>query len=88
MLADFVVGSGRYSMSRGVVGTVQGVGGSLSNVAAGTMVMLGGYPAAFAGLLVFAVLACGLAAMLPEPEDVKAKRMKRVREGAEPDGPD
>ncbi len=88
MLADFVVGSGRYSMSRGVVGTVQGVGGSLSNVAAGTMVMLGGYAAAFAGLAVVALLACGLATLLPEPEDVKEKRMKRVREGSEPDSPD
>ena len=44
ILADLVVGSGRYSMSRGVVGTVQGIGGSLSNVAAGTMVMLAGIP--------------------------------------------
>ena len=88
MLADLVIGSGRYSMSRGVVGTVQGVGGSLSNVAAGTMVMLGGYATAFAGLAVVALLACGLATLLPEPEDVKAERVKRVRKGAEPDPPD
>ena len=82
ILADLVVGSGRYSMSRGVVGTVQGVGGSLSNVAAGTMVMAGGYGAAFALLCVFASLACGLAALLPEPEDVKAARVERLRSEA------
>jgi hypothetical protein len=85
MLADFVVGSGRYSMSRGVLGTVQGVGGSLSNAAAGAMVMAGGYTAAFLGLAVFAVLACGLAALLPDPVAVKEKRVQRLRQGADPD---
>lgn len=85
VIADFVIGSGRYSMSRGVVGTVQGIGGSLSNVAAGTMVMLGGYPAAFAMLTLFALLACGLVLSLPEPADVKAERENRLRAGATPD---
>lgn len=80
ILADLVVGSGRYSMSRGVLGTVQGVGGSLSNVAAGSMVMIGGYAAAFGGLAVFALLACGLALLLPEPEAVKVRRLDRLRE--------
>jgi hypothetical protein len=50
ILADLIIGSGRYSTSRGVLSTVQGVGGSLSNAAAGFMVMLGGYTTAFAGL--------------------------------------
>ncbi len=50
MLADIVRGAGRYSMSRGFLGTVQGVGGSLSNVAAGAVVVWGGYSAAFAGI--------------------------------------
>jgi hypothetical protein len=84
ILADLVVGSGRYSMSRGVLGTVQGVGGSLSNVAAGSMVMLGGYAAAFAGLAVFALLACGLSLRLPEPEAVKARRMQQRLNRARP----
>lgn len=88
IIADLVVGSGRYSMSRGVLGTVQGVGGSLSNAAAGGMVLLGGYAAAFAGLAVFAGVACALVMLLPEPEAVKAERMKRVRAGAEPDAPE
>ncbi len=88
ILADIVVGSGRYSTSRGVVSTVQGVGGSLSNAAAGTMVLFGGYAAAFAMLSLFAVLACGLAASLPDPGDVKAERIKRLREDADPNRPD
>jgi predicted MFS family arabinose efflux permease len=82
ILADLVVGSGRYSMSRGVLGTVQGVGGSLSNVAAGSMVIIGGYAAAFGGLALFALLACGLALLLPEPEAVKARRTDALRESA------
>jgi MFS family permease len=82
ILADIVVGSGRYSASRGVLGTVQGAGGSISNAAAGTMVMLGGYAVAFAGLAFFALLACGLVALLPEPEHVKEERLRRLREQA------
>jgi len=81
ILADLVVGSGRYSMSRGVVGTVQGVGGSLSNVVAGSMVVAGSYGAAFAMLAVFALLACGLAMLLPEPAEVKKQRLQRSQAG-------
>ena len=50
-------GTGRYSTARGVVGTVQGVGGSLSNVVAGVIVVRAGYDAAFLALAVVAVLA-------------------------------
>jgi predicted MFS family arabinose efflux permease len=57
MLVDIVGGTGRYSMSRGLVGTVQGVGGSLSNVAAGAMVVWAGYAAAFAALVLVAATA-------------------------------
>jgi hypothetical protein len=72
-------------MSRGVLGTVQGVGGSLSNAAAGAMVMLGGYVAAFAGLAVAAMLAFALVMLMPEPADVKEERMRRLRQGADPE---
>jgi hypothetical protein len=85
ILADFVVGSGRYSMSRGVVGTVQGIGGSLSNIAAGALVMAGGYIAAFAALGICAVLACGLAFLLPNPEQVSEERVQQLRERREPE---
>ena len=88
IIADLVVGSGRYSMSRGVLGTVQGVGGSLSNAAAGFMVMWGGYTAAFVGLSIAAMLALALVALLPEPAAVKAQRVQRLREGADLDPPD
>jgi predicted MFS family arabinose efflux permease len=60
LLADLVGGSGRYSMSRGMVSTVQGVGGSLSNVAAGALVVWAGYGVAFAALAAVALAALGL----------------------------
>ncbi len=47
VLADVMRGTGRYTAARGVVGTVQGVGGSLSNAAAGLIVVQAGYDAAF-----------------------------------------
>ena len=67
MLADIVGGTGRYSMSRGLMGTVQGVGGSLSNVAAGAMVVWGGYGAAFVALTMVAAFAfCLVVFVMPE----------------------
>jgi predicted MFS family arabinose efflux permease len=67
VLADIVGRTGRYSLSRGVVGTVQGVGGSLSNVAAGAIVVWAGYGAAFAVLaLVAGLAACMVLFALPE----------------------
>jgi predicted MFS family arabinose efflux permease len=57
VLMDIARGSGRYSVSRGLLGTVQGVGGSLSNVAAGVLVLHAGYSMAFALLAGFAVTA-------------------------------
>ena len=70
VLADLMGGTGRYSLSRGIVGTVQGVGGSLSNVAAGTMVVWGGYSATFAVLSLVAALACCVV-VLAMPETAK-----------------
>jgi predicted MFS family arabinose efflux permease len=85
LIADFVVGSGRYSTSRGVLGTVQGIGGSLSNGAAGALAVWGGYSAAFAGLAVFALVACGLVMLLPAPEAVRDERERRLRKASVPD---
>jgi hypothetical protein len=87
ILADLVAGSGRYSMSRGVVGTVQGIGGSLSNVAAGSAVTMAGYGPAFAMLAIFAMAACMLTMLLPDPASVKERRVALLRRGAEPDQP-
>jgi len=67
VLADIGAGTGRYSMSRGLLSTIQGVGGSLSNVAAGTMVVWGGYGATFASLAIVAALAsCLVVFAIPE----------------------
>ena len=43
ILADIMRGTGRYNAARGVVGTIQGIGGSASNVAAGLLVVGAGY---------------------------------------------
>jgi len=50
VLADLMRGTGRYNVSRGVLGTIQGVGGSLSQVVAGEIVVKLGYGAAFVSL--------------------------------------
>ncbi|MEJ1935655.1 MFS transporter [Nostoc sp. NIES-2111] len=62
LLADCVRGSGRYTFARGVLGTVQGVGGSLSNVVSGMLVSSNGYNATFLvlGVLGFLVLIGGM----------------------------
>ncbi len=67
VLADLMQGTGRYNAARGMVGTVQGVGGSLSNVAAGLLVVQAGYGAAFLSLAAVGVLAFMLVLLaLPE----------------------
>jgi sugar phosphate permease len=54
VLADIMGGTGHYSLARGVVGTVQGVGGSSSQVVAGYIVTTAGYNAAFLTLAMVA----------------------------------
>ncbi|WP_460451076.1 MFS transporter [Alsobacter sp. SYSU BS001988] len=56
LLADAVRGSGRYTTARGVLGAVQGVGGSLSNVVSGVLIVAAGYDAAFLALAGLGVL--------------------------------
>ena len=60
-------GTGRYNAARGVVGTVQGIGGSASNVVAGTLVVGAGYAVAFATLAAVASAAFALV-LLAFPE--------------------
>jgi sugar phosphate permease len=72
VLADVMRGTGRYSTARGVVGTVQGVGGSLSNVVAGVIVIQAGYDAAFLALSVVATLAF-LLVLVALPETSRGK---------------
>ncbi len=67
VLADIMRGSGRYNAARGVIGTVQGVGGSSSNVLAGLLVVGAGYATAFAVLAAIAASA-GLLVLRALPE--------------------
>jgi hypothetical protein len=57
-LADVMRGTRRYNVSRGVViGTIQGIGGSLSNGVAGLIVVTAGYDIAFLALAALAAMA-------------------------------
>jgi len=69
ILADVMRGTGRYNVGQGIVGTVQGVGGSLSNVFAGLIVVAQGYNAAFLALASVAATAF-LLVLLALPETV------------------
>jgi hypothetical protein len=67
VLADIMRGTGHYSLARGVVGTIQGIGGSSSQMVAGTIVTSLGYHAAFLSLTVVALTALVLIAVaMPE----------------------
>src|SRR5262249_11807234 len=57
VLADIMRGTGRYNLSRGFLGTIQGIGGSLSNVVAGSIVVWAGYTPAFQLLALVAAVA-------------------------------
>ncbi|HEY8032552.1 MAG TPA: MFS transporter [Methylocella sp.] len=54
VLADIMGGTGHYSLARGVVGAVQGIGGSSSQIVAGYIVTMAGYSAAFLSLAMVA----------------------------------
>ena len=73
VLADIMRGSGRYNAARGVIGTVQGIGGSTSNLVAGLVVVAAGYPAAF---LALAAVAAGSALLVLRalPETAPARQ--------------
>ena len=67
VLADIMRHTGRYNVSRGFLGTVQGVGGSLSQVVAGSIVVAAGYGSAFLALTVVALVALVLVVVaMPE----------------------
>jgi predicted MFS family arabinose efflux permease len=74
VLADVTRGTGRYNLARGAVGTVQGIGGSLSNAAAGLLVVQAGYDVTFVSLSAVALLAF-LLLLIAMPETRVAKTM-------------
>lgn len=65
VIADIMRGTGRYNLAQGAIATVQGIGASLSGLAAGVIVDHAGYSAAFlsagaAAALAFVVFAVGM----------------------------
>ena len=56
LLADMMRGTGRYSLARGMLGTIQGIGGSIGLGAAGFIVAAFGYNAGFLTLAAVAVI--------------------------------
>ena len=81
VLADAMRGTGRYNAARGMVGTVQGVGGSLSNAVAGLLVVRAGYGAAFLALAAVALGAL-LLVLVAMPETRENANRDSVRAGA------
>ncbi len=67
VLADLMRGTGRYNVAQGGVATAQGIGASLSGLAAGVTVDHFGYPAAFlTSAAVAAIAFAALALAMPE----------------------
>jgi MFS family permease len=67
VIADLTQGSGRFNLAQGAVGAAVGVGASLSNAVAGTIVHWYGYPAGFLSLAAVAVGATAILSLgLPE----------------------
>ncbi|MDR3533433.1 MAG: MFS transporter [Rhodopila sp.] len=67
VIADLMRGTGRFNVAQGAVATAQGVGASMSGLAAGVVVDRLGYAAAFVGAAVMASVAlAGLALAMPE----------------------
>jgi MFS family permease len=80
VIADLMRGTGRYNLAQGAVATTQGLGASLSGLAAGVIVDHLGYSAAF---LTFGAAACtALAALLlamPETSSPHRTTLKKLR---------
>lgn len=69
VLYGAVRGSGRYNLARGIIGTIQGIGGASSYVFAGGLVVWAGYSPAFA-MLSGVALAALLLMLVAMPETV------------------
>ncbi len=75
VVADLMSGTGRYNLALGAVATAQGIGASLSGLAAGLIVDHYGYDAAFAtsaGIAFLALVVLGLA--MPETAESEGRR--------------
>lgn len=56
IIADMTRGTGRFNVSQGAVATAQGLGAAFSASVAGTIIVPGGYSAAFLTLSAIAVV--------------------------------
>lgn len=80
VLYGAVLGSGRYNMARGMLGTIQGIGGASSYAFAGSLVVWGGYSVAFAVLAGVGVIVL-LLILMAMPETVSRIRAEtRIEE--------
>jgi predicted MFS family arabinose efflux permease len=73
VLYGAVLGSGRYNMARGMLGTIQGIGGASSYAFAGGLVVWGGYSFTFAVLAGVGAVAL-LLVLMAMPETVPRVR--------------
>ena len=71
VIADIMRGTGRYNLAQGAIATVQGIGASLSGLAAGEIVDHFGYSAAFLALGAAALVAATVFALaMPETAEL------------------
>lgn len=72
VVADLTKGTGRYNLALGAIATAQSIGAALSNLAAGSVVSMWGYDAAFLALAGVAMIAFIMFySKMPETKDVK-----------------
>jgi len=70
VIADIMRGTGRYNLALGAIATAQGIGASLSGLAAGEIVDHFGYSAAFLALAAAAAAALTVFVLaMPETTD-------------------
>ena len=79
VIADIMRGTGRYNLAQGAIATVQGIGASLSGLAAGVIVDHFGYSAAFLTLGAAAVVAVIVFALrMPETAEPETTEPETV----------
>jgi MFS family permease len=75
VIADIMRGTGRYNLAQGAIATVQGIGASLSGLAAGEVVDHFGYSAAFLTLGAAALVAVTVFFLqMPETAELETKK--------------
>jgi MFS family permease len=82
VIADIMRGTGRYNLAQGAIATVQGIGASLSGLAAGVIVDHFGYSAAFLSAGAAAAVAFTVfASQMPETAERDMECTPKMRQG-------